>query len=418
MHAPGDQLPGWGGSAVSSGRAGRLAVVAWLATIAFAVTGLGLVLATWSASVPGVWAFRGFVIPIALSCATVGALVVIRVPANVVGWLLLGAGLLASIQAACTPYAVLGILAAPGSVPGPAVAAWIAGWIWIPAIALVAVFAPLIFPSGRLRSPRWRCVAWLDIGLVVFLVLACAFLPGPLDNSRYVADPFALPIGILTAQTRSMALSPLVVAVALSAFSLALTVRESRGESRQQLKWLALSAALLGAALLAVMISVLLPAAGPASEVAEVLVVAGVIGIPVSAGLAVARYRLWDIDRLISRTVSYGVLTGLLAAVFAGLVVGLQALLAPLTGANTLAVAASTLAVAALFSPLRRRTQRVVDRRFDRSRYDAELTIAALTVRLRDETDLDQVGGEIRTTVRRALAPSSTRIWLRSRGTR
>jgi type IV secretory pathway TrbD component len=202
----------------------------------------------------------------------------------------------------------------------------------------------------------------------------------------------------------------LLVATAGSIAGLVARWRGSPGAERQQIKWFAYGALLL---LAGVVLSFFAPVPGLIPAV--VLGIAMGLALPVTIGIAILRYHLWDIDRIISRTVSYAIVSGLLAAVFVGLVLGLRDVLAAVTGASTLAVAASTLAVFALFQPLRRRVQRVVDRRFNRARYNAAHTVASLAGRLRDETELARAHQEVRTAILQALSPSSTTVWMRSR---
>jgi hypothetical protein len=392
---------------------------AWLASIGLAVIGLVLLGLTWSTPVPGAWGIRGFLIMLAPVAATVGAVVAARVPRNPVGWLLLTTGLLAAVQSAAEQYAVYGILASPGTVPAPEVAAWLAGWTWLPAAACLAAFTPLVFPTGRLRSPRWIAVVWLDVAVTAVASLGAALLPGPLDNATYVDNPFALPIGPMTADQRSVAYYPFVLAIALSVAPLVLRFREASGEQRQQLTWLAWSAAFLGITFLLIPVGqsgLLGPAGLKAIQVANVL---AFVGIPIAAGLAVLRYRLWDIDRIVSRTVSYALLTALLVAVYAAGVLAVQAVVAPLArsvvpNVGPVAVAASTLLAASLFQTLRVRVQRAVDRRFNRGRYDIEREAEAFAGRIRDEVDLGELRREVAGVVERTLAPARVGVWLRA----
>jgi hypothetical protein len=392
----------------------RIAIGGWLVAMALALAGALLLAATLTTPVPGVWAFRGFSIAIGLACATVGVVVIARVPGNPIGWLFMVSGLLGSLQGAAAEYAVMGILAAPGGVPAPELAAWLAGWLWIPAMSTMLAFLPLVFPSGHLPSARWRPLAWFDAGCALLASLGAMFLPGRLDNAAYVDNPFAL-LSAFPGEQRWVGYLPLIAAIAAGGVTLVLAFRRSGGIERQQLKWLAFSAALAGAALLLIPLGQsgigFLP--GWASKVAQILVVAGILGIPIAAGTAILRYRLWDIDRIISRTLAYALVTGLLAGLFAGMVLVIQAALSSATNANSFAVAASTLVVFALFQPVRGRVQRLVDRRFNRARVDAEAAVSALASQLRDETDLELVGGTVERVIGQALAPAHLAIWTR-----
>jgi hypothetical protein len=386
----------------------------WTVSTVLALVGLALLIATRTTAVSGVWAVRGFSIAIGLASATVGALVIVRVPGNPIGWLFMVAGLLGSVQGVAEEYAVAGILAAPGSVPAPRLAAWLAGWIWIPAEAAMLAFLPLVFPSGRLPSPRWRLLAGFDAGCMLLASLGAMTLPGKLDNSAYLDNPYALLRGF-PGDDRWVVYLPLIAAIAAGGATLVLAFRRSTGAERQQLKWLAFSAALAGAALALIPFGPsgvgFLPAW--ASKLAEILVIAGILGIPLAAGVAITRYRLWDIDRIISRTVAYALVTGLLAAAFALLVIVLQGALAPFTQNSGLAVAMSTLAVAVAFRPLRGTMQTVVDRRFNRARVDAARTEAELAWRIRTEVDGAAVAGALVAATERTVQPSASGVWIR-----
>jgi hypothetical protein len=352
-------------------------------------------------------AFLAFV----ASFTSVGALIAAKRPDHPIGWLLLG-------SASC--YAVGG---ASVAVPVPAVGtmtpglilAWAGSWAWGVGVGL-AVVVLLVFPDGRLPSRRWRPVLWLTAGAIVAFVAGVGF-GSPTIGDGSLRNPFAID-GLLGAwlAVAQTVFVPILVLALLGVASILVRFRRAHGAERQQVKWFLYAAMVVGIGLLAqIPVFILISDPDAATNASNAILTGAFAALPVAIGIAVLRYRLWDIDRIVSRTVSWAVVTGLLAAVFGGLVVGLQALLAPLTGASTLAVAGSTLVVFALFSPLRRRVQRLVDRRFDRSRYDAEQTIAALTARLRDETDLTRVGAEIETAVRDALAPSLVVVWSRDR---
>ena len=380
------------------------------------VIALGLLAATWSVEVPGTWSVRGFPIAIAGTCVAIGAIVVVRVQGNPIGWLFLAAGILSAIEGACDQYATLALIAEPGAHAGGEVAAWVAGWIWIPAIALVTVFLPLVFPDGRLLSSRWRPIVWLDGGVVALATLGAAVLPGPLDNAAYLSNPFSVDIGIRP-ELRWIAYLPLIVAIFIGASALVLRFRRSTGESRQQLKWLAFSVAVCGLVFWAVPLGKLgaLPPGG--AKLTEIVVTAGILGIPISAGVAVLRYRLWDIDRIVSRTISYLIISAVLAIMFAVTVVGLQEVLSPLTGQSTVSVAAATLVAFTLFQPLRHRVQAAVDRRFNRAHIDAQRVLDAFAAGLRDDAALDTLSAHLETVVARSMQPRSVAVWTREGGT-
>jgi hypothetical protein len=294
----------------------------------------------------------------------------------------------------------------PGSLPAELVAVWLLNWIWNPIVLLTLVFPLLLFPTGRSLSPRWRPVTWLAVGLTVaFTVL------GMLSPSLQLADEqtTANPIGVAGADIGAAPLSTilnglLLFLLAAAVVSLVVRFRRSRGVERQQLKWFTYAGVLV---LLAPLSNALLPSLYNAPYVL-------VIALPVAVGIAVLRYRLYDIDRLINRTLVYGLLTALLAGVYATAVLVLGQGFGGVGGEPpSWAVAGATLAVAALFQPARRRIQAVVDRRFNRRRYDAAKTIEAFSARLREEIDLDTLSAELLAVVDQTMEPTRLSLWLR-----
>ncbi len=345
----------------------------------------------------------------------VGWIVATKRPENAMGWVFLGVGLSQALETFAGAYATVGLVVAPGSLPAADLMAWVGVWSWAPGFTLLLTATVLLFPDGRPPTPRWRPVLWvaaLGLGLIVVPMASLAWGSsgtdllgagpqlGDADSPVLTAALIAINAGLLL----------MLASGAMSVVGLIVRFRRSTGVARAQLKWF-VGAGVVEISLL--VFATMEPLSWAALNVALAIVVAPLL--PIAAGIAILRYRLYDIDRIISRTLSYAVVTGLLAVVFVGLVLGLQALLASFTGANTLAVAASTLAVFALFAPLRRWVQGVVNRRFNRSRYDAEHTVAELSARLRDGADLAVVSREVEATVHRALAPSSAAIWMRSR---
>jgi hypothetical protein len=342
----------------------------------------------------------------AFAFVTVGAVVVSRRPGNVIGWLCCGIGL-AQILAGFGGRPAGSVLADdPSYGPGWVVLYELGGLCWELSWALLAVLL-LLFPTGRLPSRRWRPVAWAAGAVLVLAALSSPFLPGPpADGLR--PNPIAIPAlaGVLRLAYDTAV--PVLVGVILAALvSLIVRFRRATGSERQQLKWFAYGTALL----------LLLPAAGPVAAVSTTAgnLVAAVIvsALPVAIGIAVLRYRLYDLDRLVNRTVVYGLLTVLLAGVYAGLVFTLSQLLNPADQTSELAVAASTLVVAALFQPARRRIQGLVDRRFNRRRYDAARTVAAFSARLRDQIELDTLSTELLAVVDQTMQPAQVSLWLR-----
>jgi hypothetical protein len=338
----------------------------------------------------------------------VGALVVAHRPSNAIGWIFSAVGLLPSTGALAAEYANHALVTRPGSLPGGILAAWYASWPWYPALALALVFAPLLFPTGRLLSPRWRPAAWLAVAATTMYTVLAALQPD-LDPvaDRVIANPIGV-AGVENPEESAVgaALLSLLILVGMGGFaSLVIRFRRSRGEERQQLKWFTYAGALLPLAVLGDFLPGL---------VGSLVFAVPIVFLPVAAGIAVLRYRLYDIDRLINRTLVYGLLTALLAGVYAGIVLTLGQLFGGVTSdPPSWAVAGATLAVAALFQPARGRIQAVVDRRFNRRKFDAARTVEAFSVRLRDEVDLDALTAELLVVVDQTIQPTTASLWLR-----
>ena len=352
-----------------------------------------------------------------LAFVTVGALVASRRPENPIGWLFCAVGLLNVLYAFVRAYAVYTLLTQPGSLPIGEVMAWLAaGWTATLGWGLMATFVPLLFPTGRLLSARWRPVAWLAAAVLVLAMVALAITPGPVDEE---IPSITNPMGIESAGgvldlLESVVMPLLLVVMIASLTSLVMRFRQSRGEERQQLKWFAYSAALLATSIILGPILTNFVPVLEFGEYATVLQILGVSSIPVATGIAILRYRLYDIDRIINRTLVYGALTALLVGVYVGGVILLQGALRAITGQESqLAIVASTLAVAAIFDPLRRRIQAFVDRRFYRRKYDARKTLEGFSARLRDETDLDALNDDLLGVIAETMQPAHVSLWLR-----
>ena len=349
-----------------------------------------------------------FILPVVvLAFALVGALISSRLPANPIGWICLASGLALALAGVAGDYEAYALRARPGHLPGGEYAAWFANWLWVPPVALIGTFAVLLFPDGRLPSRRWRAVAWLSAAVLVSTSVSTAFSPGRLDESPNVANPLGIePAGSVLGFVNAWSLVLLVLCFVASALSMVLRFGRSVGEERQQIKWFATAAALQTVALaLAFALN---------SGLLQDLSMITFAGVPIAVGIAVLRHRLYDIDVVINRALVYVPLTALLAATYFGGVVFLQYAFRALTGQESqLAVVASTLAIAALFGPLRRRVQGSVDRRFYRRKYDAERTLDAFSVRLRDETRLDALGEDLVGVVTRTVQPAHASLWLR-----
>jgi hypothetical protein len=361
----------------------------------------------------------------AASFALVGALIAARRPGNSIGWLCLVLGVAGGSIVAARAYATHGLLVDPGSLPSAHLAAWWSGWAGTLLFGTLTMLLPLHFPTGRPPSPRWRPVVWLALASMALGILAAAFSPGPLAGAPEFLNPLGVEIlGDVMAPLEPVAPVISLIAILLSAASLVARYRHARGTERQQLKWF-FYAFLLSIAILNIgtIGGALLVGGDPNSARDAPLYVlwwsvvwpATITMIPIAIGIAVLRYRLYDIDLIINRTLVYGALTAILAAAYVGAIAVLQVVLQPFTQGSQLAVAASTLAVAALFQPLRARIQRVVDRRFYRSRYDAERTVDRFAGRLRDELDLAALSAELIGVVGETVRPARAGLWLRSR---
>jgi len=343
--------------------------------------------------------------------AFVGAMVASRQPRNAIGWILLAIALLFSLSN------VVEALATRAAHPADVVM-WLDDWLSDVWIALVGVWIPLLFPNGHLPSRAWRPVAWFGTAVFALGVLSRAFGAHELDTSApgHHDNPFALPgaagdaLGALIVPA-TVAYAPAVVAAMAG---MVVRLRRSRGVERQQLKWFAYVASLMVGALmlaaigLATQHSAVGAAVGNAAWGSFLILV--VFGLPLALGASILRHRLYDIDVVINRTLVYGALTATLAVTYLGLVL----LIGLTVGRSNAAIAISTLAVAALFRPLRSRIQAAVDRRFYRRRYDAAQTLESFGARLRDELDLDALGADLRGVVSDTVQPAHVSLWLRS----
>jgi len=343
-----------------------------------------------------------------LSFAAVGALVASKRPGNPLGWIMCLSGLAYALMALADRYAQPFIEDAANGLPGSMFALWASNWAWMVGVAPAATFLLLLFPNGRLPSPRWRAVAWLAAGGLALGVFGLAFTPGVFEGYK-VKNPVGVPGADLAGGIGMIALS---VAAIASIASLFVRYRHGRAEERQQLKWLMYAATLVGVAILSVP-ALHLFVRNPSDDLINSIVTGAITAVPVAIGIAILRYRLYDIDVVINRTLVYGALTATLALSYLGSVLLLQLVLRPLTEDSKLAIAASTLAVAALFRPARERIQALVDRRFYRRKYDATRTLEAFSARLRDEVDLDALEGELRGVVRDTMQPAHVSLWLR-----
>jgi hypothetical protein len=352
------------------------------------------------------WGFRGYEGILALVFTLVGGVVATRRPTNPVGRIFWMLGLGGAIQYVTAEYALRAIVIAPGSLPAARFAAWVQDWIWVPLIGLLGLLF-LLFPRERLSSKGSRRVALAGTSAFVATLFSRAFLPPRLES--FDLDN---PVGLLTDPEAAEAIAGLsslamILCFAGAALLLLIRFRWTTGVEHQQLKWFVFASAL---ASLGLIVGVMPPTSSPGSYLA----VGGLALVPLATGVAILKYRLYDIDRIINRTLVYGALTASLAiAYFVGVTV-LQRLLQPITGTSTFAVAGSTLVVAALFGPLRGRIQTLIDRRFYRRRYDAAKTLEAFSTRLRDEVDVDTLAQELVTAAAEIMQPAHVSLWLGS----
>ncbi len=343
-----------------------------------------------------------------LGAVSAGVLVMVRVPGNAVGPLLLTLGLGTGALLAAGAYAEASLARHADRLAGDTWAAWFSHWLSFPTFFGATILLLLLFPDGRLVSTRWSGAAWFTVVGVVTATVAAAFTP------RRIAPGFDNPLGargaageamlVLEDVTELLALPVLLIGAA----ALVARVRRSVGVERQQLKMFASVAVLVGLGLGTTALW-----SGPVADTAFFVGLAALASLPLVTGVAIMRYGLYGIDVVIRRALVYVPLTGGLVATYLVTVLVLQSLLRPVAGESDLAVAGSTLAVAALFRPLRSRVQAVVDRRFDRRRYDAARTLESFGTRLRDELDLDSLGADLRRVVGETMAPAHVSLWLR-----
>ncbi len=346
----------------------------------------------------------------------VGALVVSRHPRNPIGWIFCGTSLVVAVGVFTAEYASYALTVHSGSLIGAKVMAWFASWTGEPTLLLSLALLFLLFPTGRLPSKRWRPVLWSVIGGSAMFYLAGAVTPGPLLTQESISNPIGIkgPLGDVLGMLGTIGLVILLVACLASAFSLIFRLRRGSAQERQQLKWVVYPATISALGSVVAYVGANVFGSNLINAIGFWTAVSAFLTLPVFTAFAILKYRLYDIDILINRTLVYGSLTVTLVALYFGLIVVLQRLFVLLTGQrSTLAVVASTLVIAALFNPLRRRIQSFIDRRFYRSKYDAAKTLEAFSAKLRDETDLDALSGDLVGVVRETMQPARVSLWLR-----
>jgi hypothetical protein len=407
-----------GEALVTAHGARRLAWSAFALWVVFLLTSLALDLATepleGAASVGASLVFAA----IPLSNAVVAILVLSRHPQNPIGWMLMAIGLLWVL-----PFESYGGFAYERGLPGADLFLALSGPIWAPPIGIMGTFLLLRFPDGRLLSPAWKKVEWLAViaisGTVVAILLTTtnfADIGYPRANNPLAHEalqPFARPLFVC--------LVMLPITMVLSAASLVRRFRRSTGIERLQLKWLTAAAGGVATLFLVGIVGSLGGEWGTETTptwlaVIQEVTFASFALIPIAIGVAILKYRLYDIDRIINRTLVYGAVTALLIAVYVGAALGLGALVRSVTGQtnSALVIAASTLSVAALFGPARRRIQAFIDRRFYRRKYDAARTLEIFSAKLREQVDLDSLSGELVGVVHATMQPTHVSLWLRS----
>jgi hypothetical protein len=349
--------------------------------------------------------------------ATVGAFVIWRRPGNAIGWVFLAIGVAVSIRVGAAQYAEYSLLVRPGSLPGGRFAVSLGEALSTTMFALLGL-ALLLFPDGRLPSRRWRKLLWILGAAALFGVVGLGLRPGHFAETE-AFDTFSNPLGVGSDPEPFDALgglSWLLVTSGLFACGVAMVrrMRRAHGIERLQLKWIAFAASLFAVGFLVISITFFVELSGSIIDPLRTAVLGlGFCMIPIAAGIAILRYRLYDIDVVINRTLVYGALTAILAGVYIGSVLLLQLALRPVTESSNLAIAGSTLAVAALFRPARTRIQAAVDRRFYRRKYDAARTLERFGTHLRDEVALDSLSAELRAVVIDTMQPAHVSLWLR-----
>ena len=345
-----------------------------------------------------------------LTFSVVGAIIASRHPRNTIGWLFCSVGVTIGLNSFAGDYVEFWLASGFGKVSLAETAAWFSSWAWILLTYVPTTFVLLLFPDGRLPSHRWRPVAWVAVLGIAGVVVGYALEAGPLEDFPQIANPYGVdaPIVRLVGVAGSIVAAGTMVA---SAVSLIVRLRHAGSEKGQQIKWLAYGGAVaVGTLCVSLLINLW---NGPVGIVVSNV---ALLGLPVFTGIAIVKHHLYDIDLLINRTLVYGSLTTLLVAVYVGGIVLSQRVFVGLTGQEELpqlAIVASTLMIAALFAPLRRRIQAIIDRRFYRRKYDAAKMLSAFNARLRDETDLGTLSDDLVGVVKETMQPEHVTLWLR-----
>jgi hypothetical protein len=383
----------------------RLARSAWILTAA--VMAVGVVFMTLSLATKAGRstdaAGTGTILIMAVALLIIGALIATRQPENPIGWVFTATAFFFTLGFTAYEYSLYAYVVRPGT-PGGLVAAWIEGWFWFPAVMMPFTLLLLLFPDGRTPSRRWRSLLWAILVVLPIGTVAAALVAGPIDGVEF--DEIDNPLGVEGAEIGLIvAMAALAICGILSFASLVVRLRRASGREREQLRFVVRAFAVC---VVLVIVGIAIP-----SDWSWPVMVVAISGIPIASGVAVIRHQLWDIDIIVRRTLVYGGVSALLAGVYFGIVIALGQVFGPLTRGNDLAIAGSTLAVAALFRPVRKRIQTFVDRRFYRRRYDAQRTLETFSARLRDEIDLDSLRAELLAAVDETMQPAGVSLSLR-----
>ena len=384
---------------------------------------LGAVVVFWALGLgpsrPAGWGTAGIeliILLLAVSFSAVGAAIGFRQPTNAIGWVCFGIGLVLMLGHAADPYGSYGRITGSAPLPGAVFFTWLVNWTWIPAVGTIGTFLLLLFPDGRLPSPRWRAVAWLSAAVIVLASLGEAFRPGALTNAPSVQNPYGIGIAEHVPLCAAGGMNALLALCFLaSAVSVVLRLRRARGRERLQMKWFAFAAGLLAVllvlALAGDLVAGLLGFERPLGlRLLQDAVSASALGLPIAISIAVLKHDLYEIDVLINRTLVYGALTAILGAAYASIVT----IAGTILEGSEIVTAGATLAVAALFQPLRRRVQDFIDRGFYRRKYDAARTVEAFSSRLRNEVDLEVMRADLLAAVQETMQPRRVSLWLKS----
>jgi hypothetical protein len=353
---------------------------------------------------------EAFIWAITIVFSVAGYVIANHQPRNPIGWLFLAGGASAALARVAGAYSDYWLDTGNGPRSVGRLVAVYGEVSWVPFVLVPATFLLLLFPDGRLLSPRWRPVAWCAVVGIAGLVATTVLRPGPLEDYPEISNPYGVESGLRTFAEVPVYLA-LLFGLAGSAVSLVVRFRRARGEQREQMKWIALAGSIAAVTIPAMF--ALYQTIGQTAADGAIMV--SILGLPAATAIAILRYRLYDIDVVINRALVYGSLTATLAALYVSSVLLLQLALNELTQGSGLAVAASTLAVAALFRPVRARIQSTVDHRFFRSRYDAARTVEAFGARLRDEVGLGALSADLQAVVTETMQPTHVSLWLRAR---